>query len=373
MAREGERFYFYRADRRLLTFRREDVTAVRLACLSQLGRVAAAARGVRRIVAAERPAVIHSNSQKAHVFASLAAIATGTPVVWHMRDILPSGFARRLMDGLAAAAANRVIAISDAVGRQFTAARAKVAVVYNAVAPPEALSAEGVARVKRSWGIPRGARVVGCVGQLAPWKGQDVFVRAAARLAETSADIYFVIIGGPLYGAAAFAARLRREVKRAGLAPRFRFLGHRADGPRDIAALDVLVHMPLEPEPFGRVIVEAMARQVPVVAAATGGVPEIIADGAEGILVDAGDATAAAAAAARLLSDRRLAAAMGAHGRETYERRFTLERLSREVRLVYREVSRRVNGTGVIPKTAIRSPGRFQPALPRGLHLPPAA
>jgi glycosyltransferase involved in cell wall biosynthesis len=100
-------------------------------------------------------------------------------------------------------------------------------------------------------------------------------------------------------------------------------------------AFDVLVHVPVEPEPFGRVVAEAMARAVPVVASRSGGIEEIMEDGREGFFVDAADAGSVAAALAFLLDDPPLAAEMGVRGCETYWARFTVERLRREVERLY--------------------------------------
>jgi glycosyltransferase involved in cell wall biosynthesis len=180
--------------------------------------------------------------------------------------------------------------------------------------------------------------VVGCVGQIAPWKGQHVFIDAAAALAPAFPVLYFVIVGGPLYGACEYRAELQRRVKAAGLAPRFRFLGHQPNAPQCIGAFDLLVHSPVEAEPFGRVIGEAMARGVPVVAARTGGIAEIMEDGREGFLVEAGRPGAVAAAAAFLLDDPPLRAEMGANGQASYLRRFTVRRLCREVMSLYANV-----------------------------------
>lgn len=345
LEKAGERFNYYRADPSLLKFHREKISPFSFGWWRQFTRVLGAARDLRRVIAAERPDLIHTHSQKAHVFATLARVGPGKPVIWHMRDVLRGRFARAVMDLLAAFGAARVVAVSNAVVGQFKLARRKVTLVYNAVAPPESLGPEFVARTKSAWGIPRDARVVGCVGQIAPWKGQHIFVQAAVALAPAFPDLYFVVIGSSLYGARAYRAELLRDVRRAGLAPRVRFLGQREDAAAVIGAFDVLVHTPVEPEPFGRVVVEAMARGVPVVAAGSGGVLEIMEDGREGFVVGVGDAGATAAAVAFLLDDGHLAAEMGVLGRETYKRRFTVERLCREVKLIYGEAT----GSGIGP------------------------
>lgn len=364
LAKAGERVYFYRAEPSLLSFHREAISPLSVAWWRHVGKVFGAARSLRRVIAAERPELIHTHSQKAHVFATLAAAGMDVPLIWHMRDLLGGRFARGVMDLLAAARAARVIVVSNAVVEQFKLARGKATVVYNAVAPPEPLGPEFVARTKSAWGVPQDARVLGSVGQIAPWKGQHVFVEAAAALAPAFPGLYFVVVGSPLYGAHKYRAELLRHVKRAGLAPRFRFLGQQEDAARAIDTFDVLIHAAVAPEPFGRVVVEAMARRVPVVALRGGGVTEIMEDGREGFFAKAGDPGSVAAAAAFILDDPPLAAQMGARGYETYRRRFTIERLCRDMEEIY-------NIT--IPRRVRERAGRATTRRERGGSTPPAS
>ncbi|MGD8717876.1 MAG: glycosyltransferase family 4 protein [Candidatus Zixiibacteriota bacterium] len=348
LAERGERIYYYRADASLLTFHREDISPLSVSWWRQVFRAFGTARSLRRVIDAASPHLIHTHSQKAHVFAALAAVASDVPLVWHMRDVLPGRFARGIMDLLAAISAERVVAISRTVAGQFRRARRRVAVVYNAVARPPAYPRRDGDRWREEWAIPADARIVGCVGQLAPWKGQHVFLDAAARLAADFPDVYFVVIGSPLYGAHSYRAELLDRVRRAGLGARVRFPGQLDGAARAMEAFDVLVHTPVKAEPFGRVVVEAMARGVPVVAARAGGVAEIMEDGREGFLTDVGSAGEVAAALAHTLDDASLAASMGALGRETYERRFTLERLGRDIRELYYDVLASTKG-GLLP------------------------
>jgi glycosyltransferase involved in cell wall biosynthesis len=335
LAQDGEEFIYYRANSSVLEFHRGAISPFSLRWWNQVAKACGAARNLRRVVLAVRPYVIHTHSQKAHVFASLAAAGTGIPVIWHMRDILTDPFARTVMDVLATIRAARVVAISEAVASRFIWARRKTSVIYNAVTAPTSFSRDAIARLKSLWGVPPDSQVVGCVGQIAFWKGHHVFIDAAAALAPSYPNLYFVVVGGPLYGAHEYQAELLRRVKRAGLAPRFRFLGQRADAPQCICAFDVLVHTPVKEEPFGRVVVEAMARRVPVVAARTGGIPEIMEDGREGFLVEPGNAGGVAAATAFLVDDPELRAEMGAHGRVSYLQRFNVNRLGRDVMRLY--------------------------------------
>src|SRR5207249_12019426 len=112
------------------------------------------------------------------------------------------------------------------------------------------------------------------VARRAPWEGHEASRRMARQGHDSGPDAHFVMAGGPIYGTAGHAgyeASLRRRVSDLGLGPRVSFLGARDDVPDVLAALDVLVHCPTAPEPFGRVLAEAMAVARPVVAADGGG------------------------------------------------------------------------------------------------------
>jgi glycosyltransferase involved in cell wall biosynthesis len=146
--------------------------------------------------------------------------------------------------------------------------------------------------------------VVGITGRLAPWKGQDVFLRAFAQAFPGGAQ-RAVIVGAPLFGATetAYEERLRALVEELGIGHRVEFRGHRDDMGAELRAMDVLVHASTIPEPFGQVIVEGMAAHLAVVATRGGGPDEIVTDGVDGLLYDGGDLSALAAILVRLQDD----------------------------------------------------------------------
>jgi glycosyltransferase involved in cell wall biosynthesis len=174
------------------------------------------------------------------------------------------------------------------------------------------------ARIRTELGIDPEAPVVGFVARLDPWKGADVFVRAAAEIARERPDARFIICGGELRGYEGYAQGVRDLASDVGLDGRILFTGWRyqlGDIAEVMAAIDVLLHPPTGPEPFGLVLVEAMATARPVVASRTGGITEVVVDGLTGELVPPGDWRAAAAAVLRLLADPSRARSMGAAGR----------------------------------------------------------
>ena len=175
---------------------------------------------------------------------------------------------------------------------------------------------------------PGGARtVVGLFGRLSHWKGQDVLADAVARLP----DVEAVIVGDALFGETAFRDRLAARIAAPDLAGRVHLLGHRTDVPALLQAVDIVVHCSTAPEPFGRVIVEAMLAGRPVIASADGASGEILGPD-YGFLVPPNDPAALADAIRRLRdlgpAERdRLLEANAARARS----RYTVERMTRGV------------------------------------------
>jgi glycosyltransferase involved in cell wall biosynthesis len=243
--------------------------------------------------------VVYANSQKAFVLAAIAARLAGKPLVWHLHDILSDAHfgaaQRKLVVWLANRFAKRVIVPSRATGDAFVAAGGTsrlVRVVANGLDIPAAdRPSQDRAAARAEAGLPDGF-LIGVFSRLAPWKGQHIALQALSSLPGAR----LVIVGDALFGEDAFAARLRDDATTLGLADRVVFLGHRTDVPALMRLMDVVVHPSIAAEPFGRTLVEAMLCRVPVVAANTGAVAEILDNGRAGTLVPPGDVAALAEA-----------------------------------------------------------------------------
>lgn len=265
---------------------------------------AAAMLRLARLARRLRPDVVHSNSLKAHLLASPAAKLARARNVWHVRDIL-DGWLREAWRLLAGILADRVVCLSEVASEPFRRGRAapKVRVVYNGIRP-RPVSDGDVTAWRRSVGADDGEPVVGIVGQLARWKGQDTFVEAAALLARERPELRFAIVGSCLFpdNESAYVASLRARADELGLNGRLSWVGYADPIEPVMAAFDVCVHASRLPEPFGRVIVEAMAQGTPVVASALGAGPELVPPEA-GRFVAPDDPPALAAAIEDLLAD----------------------------------------------------------------------
>jgi glycosyltransferase involved in cell wall biosynthesis len=323
------------------------------AALRLLGKAAAAgagawryARALRRLTAQLRPDVIHSNSLKTHLLAALAG--SPAPLVWHLHDFLG---ARPVAGKLLKLAARRVrgaVAISEAVAADARPllGRLPVAVVANAVdvdhfspRPAEGDWLDGLAGLPPA---PAGAVRVGLVATYARWKGQDVFLKAAARLGATVGDrpLRYFIIGGPIYrtaGSQWSEAELRTQAEALGLAGRVGFVGYQADPARVYRGLDVVVHASTLPEPFGLTVVEAMACGRAVVVSRAGGAAELFTPEADALGTPPGDDAALAEAVRRLADDDGLRERLGAAARQTAVERFHRDRLGSQVIAAYRQ------------------------------------
>jgi len=265
------------------------------------GRLAATTLGLAW--ATRRHDVLYANSQKAFVLASAAAVLARRPLIWHLHDIISSEHfgqgQRRLQVGLANRCAARVIVPSEVAAAAFTAAGGReglVHVIPNGIdlvrdpLPPQAL--------REQLGLPSGP-LIGVFSRLAPWKGQHVVLQALARLP----GVRCILAGADLFGEHAYARTLHELARDLGIADRVQFLGQRSDVPRLMQACDAVVHPSVDPEPFGRTLIEAMLMRVPLIASDTGAPSEILACGAAGTLVPPGDVSALVAAVAAVLAN----------------------------------------------------------------------
>ena len=170
------------------------------------------------------------------------------------------------------------------------------------------------AELRRRLGLPATGALIGMVGRLQRWKGSHVFVAAMPAIRRAHPTAQAVIVGGVHETEPEYAAQLALQVRALGLADAVRFTGFQANTAEWMQAMDIVVHAS-DREPFGIVVIEAMALGKPVVAGSQGGPAEIITDGVNGLLAPFGDAAALSAAILRYLDDPAFAARCGAAAR----------------------------------------------------------
>jgi glycosyltransferase involved in cell wall biosynthesis len=294
---------------------------------------------VARFIRRNDVALVHANSLKADVIGGLAARLARRPLIWHVRDRIAGDYlpgpvvaAFRL---LAKFVPTRVVANSGATLATLRPRHdggdrrsQRYTVVHDG-------TEAGADPVEAAPAGPAAGPLVGIVGRISPWKGQHVFLRAAAEVHRRFPPARFQIIGSALFSEQAYEQEVRTLCTQLGLDGVVEFTGFRSDVPDLIGRLDVLVHASTTGEPFGQVVIEGMAAAKPVVATNGGGVPEIVQDGGTGLLVPMGDPAAMADAIARLLADPDLRRRMGRAGRQRVLEHFTIQRTAEGVQRVY--------------------------------------
>ena len=294
----------------LAVLRRELMTPPGLALLARA--LARQRRSLRRLVRAQRIDVVHANTSVV-----LGTRATGARSVVHVREIYPRTPLVWPAHRRAILRHDAVLCVSDAVRTALGGGE----VVHDGLAVVPARAARGAARL--ALGLPREAFVVAVLGRLSEWKGQDVLIRALAAAPGAVA----LLAGDAWPGQEDHESRLRALARDLGVDQRVVFSGFRDDVDAVYGAADVVAVPSTRPDPLPNSALEAAAAGCCVVAAAHGGLPEIVRDGVTGRLVAPGDPAALATVLEELSRDpdqrRRLGAAAAADARE----RFTPERL----------------------------------------------
>ena len=304
--------------------------------------------------------ILHTNSLKADIIGAIAGRLADLPVVWHVRDriaddYLPS-LATRVFRLMCRVMPSHVVVNSAATleALQLPAHR-RARVIYNGIVHdglpfaelldetgelPHVAHLNGYGEVAPAPDAPAtpDAPIIGLVGRISPWKGQDIFLCAAAQVKERYPDARFQIIGAPLFGEENYELELRALCSELGLDESVEWLGFRTDVPQLIEKMTIVAHASKTGEPFGQVVVEAMMASRPLVATNGGGIPEIVVDGETGLLVPMNDAPAMASALLRLLDQPEWAKQLGQNGQRRAQANFTIAHTVAKINHLYADV-----------------------------------
>ena len=318
----------------------------------------------------ERPHIVHTHTSKAGILGRIAAREARVPIVvhtphGHVFHSYESGLKTKLFihaEQYCARSADRLVALTENERREHLELRVGRTPQWNIVhsgvdfAPFEAARGEGNA-VRRELGIPLGETVIGTVGRLVPIKGQRYLIDAFAGIARVRPGLHLLLVGdGELreeltaqasgLGLAVrahdvAASDVRRDGAAGSVGDSVRgtvhFVGLRRDVPRLMAAMDVFT-LPSLNEGMGRVLVEAMAMELPCVASRVSGIPDVVSEGETGLLVPAREPEALATALLTVLDDPARARELGRRGRERVVPEFGVERMLEKLEAIYREL-----------------------------------
>jgi glycosyltransferase involved in cell wall biosynthesis len=287
-----------------------------------------------RIVSKAKPDIIHANSFYSAVPSILVAVVMRKKLLLHARDLASFGFFARICGYFC----HRIIAVSCCVKNalvQDGVSPDKIRVVYNGV---DSCSFSQKREGANSSGHSKGDFVFANVGQFVPWKNHMLFLKAASDVGGQQADARFVLVGDDLFGRdGGYKQSVIDYAENSPIADRIALWGWRDDMHEVWPGIDCLVHT-AEREPFGRVIVEAMANRIPVIAVGSGGPKEIIEDQKTGILVQADDVEELGRAMLGVVRDRQFARRLADAGYEHAASNFTADKTAVQIKEVYGEL-----------------------------------
>lgn len=299
---------------------------------------------VLRITLAQvQPGIVHANSLRAGIIASMASIGSGRKVVWHIHDNLP----RHPLSSVLRMAAlllrpARVVAVSHSTAKAFCGSfsfRGTISTIHNGVDlrrfPPKGA---GRLPVRAALGVPEDAFMVCAVGQICARKGLLELIQAFAAARAEAPQMHLVIAGSVVFE---HERQYLNLLQRAAEAPQVSGSVHFAGQVQNVSQLlqsaDLLVLNSRE-EPFGLVLIEAMSSGTPVLAARTGGIPEIVKHGKNGWLIEKADAAGLARKLLELAASRELLEKVARQAREETCPQFSLEKFQAKLEECYREL-----------------------------------
>lgn len=297
-----------------------------------------------RLIKAGRYHIVHTHSSKAGVLGRLAAGAAGTPVVVHtlhslvFHDYQPWWLNRllRLVKRALVPLTHHYVSVSRIIAEKAVEAgvgdASSYSTVYSGMELDWFLEARpDAAGIRREFGIPVDALVIGKIARLFELKGHDQLFDAAPAIVARFPDVRFLLVGDGL-----LQDHLRRRAQSLGIERNVVFAGliERERIPEMLSAMDVLVHTSLR-EGIARVLPQALAMGKPCVSFAIDGAPEVVIPGQTGALVDAGDTAGLADALCGLLGDPELRARLGDGGRRLVDPMYRAETMVAEIAAIY--------------------------------------
>ena len=286
------------------------------------------------------PDMVHLNNgySSNHAWMIACKIA-GIKIIAHNRgDRYPCSFRTRCFVRLLDA----VICVSDAYRGNVVKQNLKIPIVktvHNGLDPNRfTATASRSSEIRKQFGIKKDDVLIGMIGNIDYWKGQIVFAKAFNLIKKEYGEDKGLFVGKTAIGAQKYEEEIRQYVLQNNLSDSLYMTGYRNDIPEVLDTIDMFVHASVEPEPFARTILEAMAYAKPIIATDAGGCPEQIVDKKTGLLYPMGDETAMAEAIIYYLSDMNRARLMGTKAKERLNRLFTVDSMVKGVEEVYEKV-----------------------------------
>lgn len=300
-----------------------------------------ALRGIRTVASLVRGVdVVEACGEKMAALTGWAARVARRPAVYNLQDApLRDPSASAVQFAAATGRHDAVVVPAQWMAERFTSRlRMRAEVIPNGIVFDDLPHHPGDLRGEAGW--PSDTVAVGLFGRLVAWKGAEILIRAAALVLDREPGVRFLIAGGALYGLEpGFGPRVTALIRELNIEDKVHMTGHREDSLRLMLDCDVICHCSLEPEPFGMVVLEAMALGKPVIATRTLGPEELIEDDRTGVLLKAGDVDALYSALLDLVTNGDRRHALGRAARDSVRTRFSSEVLAAPLAALYQRVA----------------------------------
>lgn len=305
--------------------------------------VLAGTRALLKIIKEKNIAIVHTNTNTI-LASALAARIAGLPHIWSVHElVLDPALVRSSLHFLIPRLSTKVVTVSRAVRDHMLKDAPQYAdrfeFILGAIDVQPFLNATGRARMRKEWGVADDELLVGMAGRVTRWKGQSVFAEMAKLVLERYPKVKLAAVGGVFDTEIFYMENFKAQVRTLGIERNFIIQDFRADMPDVFAAFDVFVLPSTLPEPFGLVVLEAMAAGKPVVATAPGGPSETVVEGETGYLVKPSDPQNTAAAVEELLADPVKRERMGSAGKKRACEVFALPRYVKEFEDLYTKLT----------------------------------
>lgn len=273
--------------------------------------------------------------------AIIAAKLAGRPVIVHKREFVVSNkIASCMLDFITFLFADKVIAISNAVKyNSIKLLQKKIVVIYNGVDLSE-FSIKNDNKIHKLYKIPKKTLLIGIFSRIEPWKGQHIVIRSLPKVLTQIEDVKLFIFGQYYTSKGRkYFDEINNLVNELNLEKFILFPGTVKNVNKIYSEFDIIVLPSTDPEPLGRVVIEAMAAGRAVIATDNGGVKEIIENGKNGLLVKAGDLNDMENAIIKLAKTPSFRKKMGINGRKIVQKHFNINVIVRELEKIYKTLT----------------------------------
>ena len=294
-------------------------------------------RVLKKLVKEKQVKLIYTNTLSVLVGGFLAR-QTGLKLLWHIHEIIERPRPLRSFLGkMVNSTAHRAIVVSQAVYDCWSPliSEEKLLLIHNG---HELMPKTQGACLRKSLGIPEDHVILASIGRIHPVKGLDYFIDIAKTICHKYDHVHFIIIGDAFPGHEYLYEEMAQQISKYGLEERVQYLGFRDDVPEVLDEIDIFVLPSTGPDSFPTVVLEAMAKALPVVATRMGGALEMVEDGQTGVLIPINEAERAAGLMANMIEKTDLRQQMGEAGRERLTQLFSRSKYDEQIRQVLHEL-----------------------------------